>query len=793
MAGFNAPYIGAAERRVEDWRFVTGAGRFIDDLSLPGMLHAAFVRSPHPHARIQRIDPTVALALPGVVAVATGRDLTQWTRPLTVGIEGVLPMTMTALPVGTVRFVGDPVAVVVAADRYLAEDAAGQVMVDYAPLPAVMDFAAAVAPGAPLVDDDLTTNLICDQHFDYGDVAGAFAAAEATVAAEFHQHRQTHAPLETRGCIAAWDAGRQHLTLYESGQAPHPLRTSLAARLGLSENQVRVVMPDVGGGFGQKIPLWREQLSVCALAPRLGRPIKWIEDRRENLTAANMAREESVKVRAAVRRDGKVLALEALISSDFGAYSFYPGNYMMRVVGMLLPGPYDIRNYRYGVRVAITNKCPAGPMRAPMAITTWVTEGTMDAVARELGLDPVEVRRTNLIPDGTPYRSVTGELYEALSNRAAMERALELIGYEPCRATQQGARASRRLMGVGVANVVESTTYGSAFYRSAGISGSGHETALVQIEPSGAVRASVGIMSNGQGYETTIAQAVAAGLGVSSNMVSVRLGDTDVAPYGMGTRGSRGAVAGAGTAYLAARALRDKVLAIAGHLLEASPADLAIADGRVSVAGAPDRGLTLAEVARTAYLNPVALPPGIEPGLTVTKAYDPPPMTYSNATHACVVEVDPSTGVPRILRYVVVEDAGTLINPMVVDGQIVGATAMALSGTLLEQVVYAPDGQNLTGTFMDYALATASDVPEIEIEHIQTPNPRTPLGLKGMAEGGVMGGIAAVAGAVQDALGHLGVTADHLPLSPNRIMTWLRAPTAGDAERVYPLGTSRRS
>ena len=774
MPGSDAPYIGVAERRVEDWRFVTGGGRYIDDLSLPGMLHAAFVRSPHPHARIRRIDPTSALALAGVVAVATGRDLTQWTRPLTVGIQGVLPMTMTALPVDTVRFVGDPVAVVVATDRYVAEDGAEQVMVEYAPLPPVMDFAAAVAPGAPLVDDDLPTNLICDQHFDYGDVAGAFAAADATVAAEFHQHRQTHAPLETRGCIAAWDPGRQHLTLHESGQAPHPLRTSLAARLGLSENQVRVVMPDVGGGFGQKIPLWREQLSVCALARRLGRPIKWIEDRRENLTAANMAREESVKVRAGVRRDGKVLALEARITSDFGAYSFFPGNYMMRVVGMLLPGPYDIRNYHYGIQVAITNKCPAGPMRAPMAITTWVTEGTMDAIARQLGLDPAAVRRANLIPDGEPYRSVTGELYEALSSRAAMERALVRIGYETFRAEQQAARATGRLVGIGVANVVESTTYGSAFYRSAGIPGSGHETAVVQIEPSGAVRASVGIMNNGQGYETTIAQTVAAGLGVNPGVVSVRLGDTDVAPYGMGTRGARGAVAGAGTAYLAARALKEKVLAIAGHLLEASPADLEIADGRITVAGAPDRGLTLAEVARTAYLNPLALAPGMEPGLTAMKAYDPPPMTYSNATHACAVEVDPGTGAPRILRYVVVEDAGTVINPMVVDGQILGAAAMAISGTLLEHVVYSPDGQNLTGTFMDYLLATASEVPEIEIEHIHTANPRTPLGLKGMAEGGVMGAIAAVAGAVQDALSHLGVAANRLPLSPGRILTLLR-------------------
>lgn len=781
MPGPDAPYIGVAQRRAEDRRFVTGGGRYIDDVRLPGMLHAAFVRSPYPHARIRRIDPTPALALSGVVAVATGQDLVQWTRPLTVGIEGVLPMTMTALPVDTVRFVGDPVAVVVATDRYVAEDGAEQVQVEYEPLPAVADFAAAVAPAAPRVDDDLPTNLICDQQFEYGDVAGAFAAAEATVEAEFHQHRQTHAPLETRGCIAVWDPGRQHLTLYESGQVPHPLRTSLAARLGLSENQVCVVMPDVGGGFGQKIPVWREQLSVCALSRRLGRPIKWTEDRRENLTAALMAREESVRVRAAVRRDGRVLALDALITSDFGAYSFYPGNYMMRVVGMLLPGPYDIRHYRYRVQVAITNKCPAGPMRAPMAITTWVTEGTMDAVARQLGLDPVAVRRANLIADGEPYRSVTGELYEALSNRAAMERALGRIGYEAFRAEQPAARARGRLIGIGIANVVESTTYGSAFYRSAGIPGSGHETAVVQIEPSGAVRVSVGLMDNGQGYETTIAQAVAAGLGVRPDVVSVRLGDTDVAPYGMGTRGSRGAVAGAGTAYLAAGAVRKKVLTIAAHLLEASPDDLQIADGRISVAGAPDRGLTLSEVARTAYLNPLTLPPGLEPGLTATKAYDPPPMTYSNATHACTVEIDPATGAPRILRYVVVEDAGTVINPMVVDGQVLGATAMAISGTLLEHVVYGPDGQNLTGSFADYLLATASEVPEIEIEHLHTPNPRTPLGLKGMAEGGVMGAIAAVAGAVQDALGHLDVAADRLPLSPGRILTWLGPARGGGA------------
>lgn len=768
-----APPIGAPLARLEDRRFVTGAGRFVDDLAFPGMLHAAFVRSPHAHARIRRIDLAPALARPGVVAAVTGRELAAWTRPLTVGIPGVLAMTMTALPVATARFVGDPVAVVVATDPYRAADAAAEVVVDWEPLPAVVDVASAVAPDAPRVDDDLPTNLICDQTLEYGDTAAAFAAAEVVVEAAFHQHRQTHAPLEPRGCVALWDAGREHLTLYDSGQVPHPLRTSLAARLGLSENQVRVVVPDVGGGFGQKIPLWRETLTVCAMARRLGRPVKWIETRRENLTAACMAREESVRVRAAVRRDGRLLALDATITSDFGAYAFFPGNYMMRVVAMLLPGPYDLRHYRCRIQVAVTNKCPAGPMRAPMAIATWVTEGTMDAVARALGLDPVAVRRVNLIPDGAPYRTVTGELYEALSTRAAMERALHRAGYAAFRAEQRAARAAGRLVGIGVANVVESTTYGSAFYRAAGIPGSGHESAVVQVEPSGAVRVSAGIVSNGQGYETTLAQAVAAALGVDPRTVAVRLGDTDVAPYGMGTRGSRGAAAGAGTAYLAARALREKILAIAAHLLEASPDDLVLADGRITVAGAPDRGLTLAEVARTAYLNPLALPPGMEPGLTVTRAWDPPPMTYSNATHVCAVEVDPETGALRVLRYVVVADAGPRINPVIVDGQLAGAVAMGLSGTLREEVVYAPDGQNLTATFMEYALAAAADLPPFELEHLETPNPRTPLGLKGMAEGGVMGAIAAVAGAVQDALAPLGVVVDRLPLTPARIRGWL--------------------
>ncbi len=762
-------YIGLPLARKEDRRFLTGTARYVDDIRLPGMLHAAFVRSPHAHARIRRIETSRALALPGVVAVVTGRELVHWTNPLRISLQGVLPMEMTALPVDKVRFVGDPVAVVVAQDRYVAEDAVDLVEVVYEPLPPVLSFEEAVRPDAPRVDDALPTNLVCHQRFEYGDVDGAFSAADAVVEVEFHQHRQTHAPLETRGCVAVWDPGTERLTLYDSGQVIHPLRTNLAARLGLSENQVRVISPDVGGGFGQKIPLYREQLCVAALARQLGRPVKWIEDRRENLTAACMAREESVFVRAAAKRDGRVLALEARLVGDFGAYAFYPANYMLRVVGMLLPGPYDIRHYRYELAVALTHKCPAGPMRAPMAITTWVTEGTMDAVARELGMDPVEVRRVNLIPDGEPYRTATGELYEALTPRTCMERALELIDYEQLRSRTRRERASGRRIGIGIANVVESTTYGSDFYKAAGIPGSGHEAAAVQMEPSGAVRVSVGLMSNGQGYETTIAQVVASALGTRVENVRVELGDTDVAPYGMGTRGSRGAVAGAGTALLAAQELREKILAIAAHLLEAAPGDLELVEDRVQVRGAPGRGLSLAQVARTAYLDPRALPPGMAPGLAVLKTYDPPPMTYSNSTHVCVAEVDPQTGFVRILRYLVVEDAGNLINPAVVEGQLHGAIAMGLGGTLLEQVVYDEAGQNLTATFVDYLVPTSVEVPKVEIHHIQTPNPHTPGGFKGMAEGGVMGAIAAVAGAVHDALASAHTRIFRLPLSPVRV------------------------
>jgi carbon-monoxide dehydrogenase large subunit len=769
--------------RREDERLLIGAARYVDDIEVPHALHLCFVRSPHAHARLSRVDTAPALSVPGVVAAFDGRDLGQWVAPLRLAppIEGLKPTQMPVMPVDKVRFVGDLVACVIATSPQAAADGAERVAVDYATLEAVVDMTHAAA-ASTLVDDELGTNLVSRQSFTAGNPDGKLAVAHRVVTSRFSQHRQTHMPLEGRGCIAAWDRGRRHLTMHVGVQAPHPYRSALAARLGLSESEVTVVAPDMGGGFGQKVALLREELIVAAVARRLEATVRWREQRGENLIAALHAREEMVETVAAVAADGRLLALKARMLADFGAYCFFPANYMARVVAMILPGPYRLADYAYEVDVVLTNKCPAGPMRAPMAITSWVIEGTMDAIACELDLDPLEVRRVNLIgPADLPYVTATGESYRDITPAETQDSAARLADYPALRRFQAKARAAGRLIGIGICNVVESTTYGSAFYKSAGIPGSGHETAWVRIEPSGAVNASVGLMGSGQGYETTIAQCVAAGLGVTPDAVNVLLGHTDVAPYGMGSRGSRGAAAGGGVAYLAARRTAEKVLAIAAHQL-----GLNTATGLRLAAGSIDRpigtsweptGLTLKDIARIAYLDPLRLPAGMEPGLDVSAAYDPPAMTYSNATHLCVVEIDRDTGHPTITRYLVVGDSGTPINQMIVDGQMHGAIAMGLSGALKEMIAYDAQGQNLSGSLMDYAVALAGDLPSFEVHHRNTANRLTPLGIKGMAEGGTMGAIGAIANAVNDALAPLGCRIEAQPLTTERIWRSLCATT----------------
>ncbi len=574
-------HIGKPLARKEDYRLLTGTGRYVDDIEIPGALAACFVRSPHAHARIVSIDAEGARRCPGVVAVVTGHDLAEWTTKLRIAppIEGLQPVEMTTLPVDKVRFQGDPVACVVATDRYLAEDAAEQVIVDYETLPAVTDMWQALEPDAPRVDEALPSNLVSHQTFSHGDPAARRREAFKVVESTFAQARQTHLPIETRGCAAVWDQGRQHLTLHIGTQAPHPMRTQLAARLRLGESQVTVVSPDVGGGFGQKIVFYREELTVAALARALKRPVRWREDRMENLLAASHAREDFCRTRAAVTREGRLLGLELELVEDFGAYCFYPANYIARVVAMILTGPYKVQDYAFDVKVVLSNKCGNGPMRAPMAITSWVMEGTIDAIARTLELDPAEVRRTNMLhKEELPYAMATGEVLEDITPRETFEAALGAVDYAGFRARQTAARAAGRYLGLGICTVVESTTYGSRFYKAAGIPGSGHESAWIRIEPSGAVNASVGLSSTGQGYETALSQAVAEGLGVDPKDVHLHLGHTDIAPYGMGSRGSRGGTAGGGTLYLCALDARAKMLAIAARLLEVAESDLELKD-----------------------------------------------------------------------------------------------------------------------------------------------------------------------------------------------------------------------
>jgi aerobic carbon-monoxide dehydrogenase large subunit len=776
--------IGARLLRKEDYRFVTGQGRYLDDMVFPGCLHAHFVRSPHAHARIAAIDCAAARGAEGVVAVVTGRELAEWTTSARMAppIEGLHPVGFTTLPIDKVRFIGDPVVCIVATDRYLAEDAAELISIDYDVLEPVADLDRALAAGAPLVDDSLSGNLISRQSFTAGDPARRFDEAEIIVEASFHQHRQTHAPIETRGCCAVWDQGRRHLTMHIGNQAPHPFRTQLAGRLRLTESQVTVVSPDIGGAFGQKIALYREELTVAALARQLRRPVRWREDRGENLIAASHAREDVARTRAAVDKAGRILALELDLVEDFGAYCFYPANYLARVVGMILTGPYLISDYAFDMKVALTNKCGNGPMRAPMAITSWIMDGTIEAIARRLALDPIEVRLANMLrPADLPYTMPTGLVVEDVTPRETLQAALDAFDIAGFRARQQNDRAQGIYRGVGLCCVVESTTYGSAFYKSAGIPGSGHEAGWVKIEPSGAVNASVGLMASGQGYETTFAQVVAEPLGVDPNDVQIHLGNTDTAPYGMGSRGARGGTVGGSVLLLAAQALRDKVLTIAAALLGLNTSgELRLNASRVErrLGGVwTEAGLSLSDVARVAYLDPLRLPPGMEPGLEAHKAYDPPPMTFSNATHICEVSVDVQTGKVKVERYLVVEDCGTVLNPAIVRGQQQGAIAMGISGVLLEEVIYDENGQNRSGSFADYLLATAVEIPPIEVISHHTPNRKTPTGSKGMSEGGVMGAIGAVPSAVNDALAPFGVVADQQPFTPMYIRSLLRGKT----------------
>jgi carbon-monoxide dehydrogenase large subunit len=601
----------------------------------------------------------------------------------------------------------------------------------------------------------------------------------------FRTNRQTAVPLEGRAGVADWSPGEGKLTLWLGTQVPHLVRHALAEMLALPQNRIRVVAPDVGGGFGVKAVLYPEDVALCLLAMRLGRPVKWVEQRREGFLASAHARDHRYEVRAGFDRDGRLLALDARIACNAGAYSVFPWTAGIEALmaGGLLAGPYKVPHYRCEVAAVATHTTPAGPYRGvARPATTFVMERLLDLGARALDLDPIAVRRINLIgASDLPYTSATRLVHDCASYPICFERAVEAIGYAAFRAEQARLRREGRYLGIGFANYNELTGLGQA--ASAGPRmpfRTGHEGATVRMDPSGAVTVLAGVTSQGQGLETTMAQLAAAELGLPLEGVRVILGDTDATPFGLGAFASRQAVIGGGAVARAARVLREKITAIAAHLLEAAAADLEVAGGRIAVRGMPGRGLSMQDVARVAHLETHRLPPETEPGLEATRFYDPIRGTFAAGTQAAVVEVDVATGRLQIRRYVCVEDTGRVINPLIVEGQVQGAIAQGIGGALLEHLVYDEAGQLLTGTLMEYALPTAADVPAFELAHVEVPAENL-LGVRGVGEGGTLGPPAALANAVADALAPLGVEVNELPITPARL--WDRVSSAS-ASRV---------
>lgn len=781
MTAVQEPFVGRRVRRVEDPRLLRGEGLFVDDDRVPRMVHAAFVRSPVASARIDAVDLSAARSSPGVLAVYTAGDLAQgctsWSGLL--NWPGMVAGEQTALATGVVRHVGEPVALVVARSRALAEDACGKVVVDYEGLIPVVDPHRALEPGSALVHQPLGTNLAFAAEFGAGDVDPVFSTAPHVVEVTMSTGRHTATAMEPRGILADGSARDRTLTVRVSTQAAHMLQTTYARILGLPENGVRVLTTDVGGAFGMKAHVYPDEVAVCAASLLLGRPVKWIQDRSESLQSDTAARDEQVVASLALDDDGTMLGLRADVLSDGGAFSVYPRSMVTEAIqiAIILPGPYRIPCYRGAVRVAITNKAPLAVYRAvghPVAIL--VMESLVDAAARRLGLEPAELRRRNLLTtQELPHRSLTGQEYDSGSYLACLDTLtarLDTWGLEERRAE---AATRGRLLGVGIANFVELTAPGSQFYGARGAPITAHDQVEVRIEPDGTVVVLLGTASQGQGLHTTAAQVVADHLSVPMDQIRVLSGDTMTVPHGTGVWGSRSAVVSGAAAANGAATLKKRLLEIAGHLLEVSVGDLVMQAGHVSVLGSPTESLTLKQIAEIAHWKTYELPDEVPVSLSVIGEARGPKATFNNGAHAAIVEVDPGLGLVEVVGYEVVEDCGTLINPQIVDEQIRGGIAQGLGGALFEKLHYDEDGQLLTTTLLDYHLPTSGDVPDITISHVETPSPLTPLGTKGAGEAGTAGAPAAIHNAVNDALAQIGASVWQQPLTPERILDAVRS------------------
>jgi carbon-monoxide dehydrogenase large subunit len=790
--------IGARIPRNEDPRLLRGRGAFVDDIEPPGILHAACVRSPHAHARVASIDASRARALPGVHLVLTAADLGALDQPspLLIPHPG-LTHARTQRPLATdeVRYAGELVAFVVGEDRYVAEDAAGLVDVRYEPLPVVGDLEAAGAPGGPLVHADVPGNAAARVVQQVGDPDAAFAGAAHVLRERLHIERSCGSPIEARGVVAEHDARTGLLKVWSSTQAPLPLKNGLARMFGLPEFKVEVVAPDTGGGFGTKIMLfYPEEILVPHAAMRLGRPVKWTEDRLEHFVAASHERGQLHDVEVACDAGGRILGLRDRFRHDAGAYTPY-GIVIPLITSTQLPGPYRIRHYRVEFDVLYTNKVMTTPYRgAGRPHGAFVMERVIGLIARELGLEPAEVRRRNLIqPDefpwdvGLTFQDGGPTRYDSGNYPAGLEMALDAVGARGFRAEQAAARARGRHLGLGVACYVEGTGIGP------------YEGAHVRVEPSGRILVATGLTTQGQGHQTTFAQIAAEALGCAPGDVTVVTGDTGRFNWGAGTFASRALVTSGSAVAAAAAKVRDKALRLAADLLEASPGDVELVGGGAQVRGVPGRRLALGALAtvanpiRYAYAKEAAeaalelvkprrgavLRDDEEPGLEARGYYAPPQATFASGCHAAVVEVDVETGEVRFDRYVVQHDCGTIVNPTIVEGQIHGGVAQGIGGALYEKLAYDEHGQLLAGSFMDFLMPTATEIPEITVVHLETPSPLNPLGVKGVGEAGAIPVPALVAEAVDDALAPFGVRVREMPLSPARIRELIEQAAAG--------------
>jgi carbon-monoxide dehydrogenase large subunit len=772
-------YIGRSVVRPQTARLVAGRGTYTDDVVIPRLLHAAFVRSPHAHARIAGIDTAAAAALSGVVAVVTGREMAGRCEPW-VGVlksyAGMKSAPQYPLAIDRAVWQGEPVVAVVAESRALAEDGCGRVRVTWEPLPAVVDPEAALAPGSPVIHPELGDNLVLEARVKAGDVDAAFRSADAVYRETFDTGRHTVVSLEPRVVLADYDPADETLTVYHSGQAPYMLHDILSRHLRIPEHRVRVINKDVGGSFGLKIHTYPDEIATCVLAVMLGRPVKFLADRVESFQTDIHSRDHRVTAEVAVRRDGTILGMRLDDLAPVGPYSMYPRSSVVESGQVLrtTPGPYRLRDYEARGRVVFQNKTPMSQYRAVgHPVAALVMEAMVDRVARELGLDPVEVRRRNLLTaDMYPYTAPSGLFFERLSHHESLDAVLDLAGYRGLCAERDRLRGQGVYRGLGLCVFIDLTVPGAQTYGTGGARISSQDGTTIRLEPTGKLTVISSITEQGQGTDTILAQVAAATVGVPIEDVRVVTGDTMVTPYGGGTWGSRGAGIGGEATILTGRALKENILKVAAVVLEADALDLDIRGGQIVDARTGEARLPLAELGRVAYFRPDQLPKDFQSELTVTRHYVPrhQPLAFTNGVQLSYVEVDVDTGFVKLLGHWVAEDCGRIINPMLVDEQVRGGVAHGIGDALFEHCVYDGQGQLLTTTMMDYLVPMAGELPDIGVVHVETPTAYSEGGFKGAGEGGVAGAPGAVLNAVNDALSPFGARVTRVPMTPEVVL-----------------------